>query len=203
MIILDSSYMRKEADRILRESGLDDSTYFHSIRVGQYMRFFANALSLGYGERGLWEIGGELHDVGKSRIPANVLHKKGQLTDAEFDLIKRHTLLGYGMTEHMTSMESPALLCRNHHENYDGSGYPDGLREDEINLSSRAARVADTYDALRQRRPYKTSLPHEEAMRVMLEGNGRARPEHFDPQMLAILHENGNRVAHLFESIPD
>lgn len=145
-----------------------------------------------------------LHDIGKVAIPDGILLKPGPLTAEEFAVMKTHAVQGWEMlrraAERMGGESGPMLryameIARHHHEKWDGSGYPDGLRSLEIPLSARLMAVADVYDALISRRPYKEPMTHERAMVLMVEGGGR----HFDPaivQALLATQHDLERIAH-------
>ncbi len=117
-----------------------------------------------------------LHDIGKAQIDRKILNKKGKLTAEEFEIIKTHTILGEKMLKNVKAYEKEPLIkyakeiCRHHHERYDGSGYPDGLKGDEIPVSAQAVSICDVYDALISRRPYKRAYTHEEAMQMIKNG---------------------------------
>jgi putative nucleotidyltransferase with HDIG domain len=143
----------------------DAYTRGHSIRVSQYA--VATAERLGFGAGGLDEIrlGGELHDIGKIGTREEVLHKPGSLTADEFRQISEHPVLGERMLSPLAH-ESPAVLriVRSHHERLDGRGFPDGLRGEGIPIEARIVAVADTFDAITTRRPYRDSRSPEEAV---------------------------------------
>lgn len=117
-----------------------------------------------------------LHDVGKITIPSEILNKQGKLTDEEFEIMKSHTLEGAKMLEDIPYRSNEPLIkvsyeiCRWHHERYDGSGYPDGLKGEDIPISAQVVALADVYDALTSRRVYKPSFPHEQAVDMILNG---------------------------------
>ncbi|MGH3993959.1 MAG: HD-GYP domain-containing protein [Pseudonocardiaceae bacterium] len=143
----------------------DAYTRGHSIRVSRYA--VATAAQLGFvgGSLDGIRLGGELHDIGKIGIREAVLHKPGGLTDEEFRQITEHPLLGEMMLAPLAH-ESPDVLriVRSHHERLDGRGFPDGLRGEKIPIEARIVAVADAFDAMTTRRPYRESRPPEEAM---------------------------------------
>ncbi|MCI8360494.1 MAG: response regulator [Clostridiales bacterium] len=117
-----------------------------------------------------------LHDIGKIAIDEAILNKPGKLTDEEFEVMKTHSLIGAQMLEQMTIYQDEPLIkvayeiCRWHHERYDGRGYPDGLKGDEIPISAQVVALADVYDAMTSERVYKRAMPHEDAIQFILEG---------------------------------
>lgn len=142
----------------------------------------------------------QLHDIGKIAIPDAILLKPGKLTDEEWTIMKTHTSQGADLlTEAATELGSRSLLdtareiALFHHEKWDGSGYPKGLKGEEIPLSARITTIADVYDALRSRRPYKDLFSHEAARRTILEERGT----HFDPlltDVFALIHPEFDRL---------
>ncbi|MFZ4441288.1 MAG: HD-GYP domain-containing protein [Syntrophales bacterium] len=128
-----------------------------------------------------------LHDIGKVGISDNILLKPGKLTPEEFEIIKTHTVIGANtlQTAHSRDPRNAFInmgmaIARSHHEKWDGSGYPDGLAGEEIPLTARIMAVADVYDALRSKRPYKPAFTHEKSCGIIKEGSGR----HFDPALI-------------------
>lgn len=117
-----------------------------------------------------------LHDIGKIGIDEKILNKPGRLTKEEFEIMKTHTLIGASMLENLELYHDEMLvklayqICRWHHERYDGGGYPDGLKGDDIPISAQVVSLADVYDALVSKRVYKDEYSHEEAMRMILAG---------------------------------
>lgn len=117
-----------------------------------------------------------LHDIGKISIASEILNKPGRLTDEEYEIIKTHSAVGASMLESLSKYSCEPLLqrayeiCRWHHERYDGNGYPDGLKGDEIPISAQVVSLADVYDALTSERCYKNPIPHEEAIDMILNG---------------------------------
>ena len=124
----------------------------------------------------LISLGSVLHDIGKIGIDEKILNKPGRLTKNEFEVMKRHTVIGANMLKKLSFYQNEPLIqvsyeiCRWHHERYDGKGYPDGLKQDEIPISAQIVSVADVYDALVSDRVYKRAYSHEEAIRMILNG---------------------------------
>jgi putative nucleotidyltransferase with HDIG domain len=121
-----------------------------------------------------------LHDIGKLAIPDCVLHKPGPLTPEEYEIVKRHAALGAEILDGIEHGRPLAQIVRHHHENWDGTGYPDGLRGTEIPLGARVLAVVDCYDALTSERPYRQPLTHPGAMAMILERRGTM----YDPAIL-------------------
>lgn len=148
----------------------DLSTAAHTWRVVLYARALAEFFRVD--QRVIRRItdGAALHDVGKIDIPGEILQKPDKLTDAEFEIIKRHPLLGYERLRSMGETEEIVLnLVRSHHERVDGEGYPDRLRGDQIPPSARYFAVIDTFDAMTSKRPYRAEVGHGAAERAMAE----------------------------------
>ena len=122
---------------------------------------------------------GLLHDIGKTRIPNEILYKPGKLSEEEYELMKLHPVLGEQMLRPIESLRHLCPVVRGHHERWDGKGYPDGLAGDKIPLGARIIAVADVFDALAAERPYKASLPVEKVRAILMEGRGT----HFDPDL--------------------
>jgi len=140
----------------------------------------------------------QMHDVGKIKIPIAILLKEGRLTGEEMRLMMMHPVYGQQILGDSPRLEIAREIAIAHHENWDGSGYPYGLKGDKIPLTGRIAKVADVYDALRSRRSYKAPLSHAEAIRVFREGDDRVSPrDHFDPELLAMFF----KIEHIFEKI--
>jgi putative two-component system response regulator len=117
--------------------------------------------------------GGYLHDVGKVGIPDSILFKSGKLTAKEWVVMRSHAARGEEICRHLPSLAPVLPIIRHHHERWDGSGYPDGLRGDQIPLLARIVQTADIYDALTSARPYKPALRPDEALRILEEETDR------------------------------
>lgn len=168
----------------------------HIRRVKGFTRLLAEQLKTAHPELGItdeqmgsWAKASDMHDVGKIRVPDNILLKPGKLTSEEFEEMKKHTVYGCEVLEssrHMWDEEYFNLcwqICRYHHEKWDGRGYPDGLKGDEIPLVAQVVAVADCYDALTTERVYKKAFTPEEAYQMIIGGQCGA----FNPVVLETL----------------
>ncbi|HDP25100.1 MAG TPA: response regulator [Deltaproteobacteria bacterium] len=141
----------------------DPHTSQHSTRVTTLSLAVASSLNLPQEERDVLSISASLHDIGKVGIPDSILLKTDNLTDAEFEVIKRHPDIGADILTPLPPMARETEIIRHHHERYDGKGYPSGLKEREIPYLSRIIALADSYDAMTSDRPYRKGLPAEKA----------------------------------------
>ncbi|MEY4267220.1 MAG: hypothetical protein RIS90_1755 [Pseudomonadota bacterium] len=156
----------------------DDYTYMHSVAVCAMMVALARQLGLDEARTRSAGMAGLLHDVGKAVMPQEVLNKPGKLSAAEFAVIKSHPEEGYRMLLKSESIDAIALdVCLHHHEKIDGSGYPKGLKGDDISLLAKMGAVCDVYDAITSNRPYKPGWDPAESLRKMAEWS----KGHFDP----------------------
>jgi putative two-component system response regulator len=147
-----------------------------------------------------------MHDIGKVGIPDGVLLKQGRLTADEFEIMKRHSLIGASTLESVrqqypknTFLEMGIAIARSHHEWWDGSGYPDGLAGEAIPLPARLVALVDVYDALRSRRPYKEPFSHEKAVEIIVGESGR----HFDPFLIGIFQDESIRIRDTWDGLRD
>jgi HD-GYP domain-containing protein (c-di-GMP phosphodiesterase class II) len=155
----------------------DDYTYMHSVAVCAMMVALARQVGLDEEQTRLAGLAGLMHDLGKAAMPMDVLNKPGKLTDAEFAIIKTHPVEGHRLLQSGKDVDAMVLdVCLHHHEKTDGSGYPKGLKADEISLFAKMGAVCDVYDAITSNRPYKLGWDPAESLRKMAEwANG-----HFD-----------------------
>ena len=156
----------------------DENTGEHCSRLSYYAVVFGNELGLSHTELLALKRGAILHDIGKLGVPDYILLKKGPLNDQEFEIMKRHTVIGARLCEGMRSMRVTLPIIRHHHERFDGSGYPDGLVGENIPYLARVFQIIDIYDALSSQRPYKErwALP-----RVVETLNKEKREGRLDP----------------------
>lgn len=148
----------------------DDYTYMHSVAVCAMMVALAKQLGLSEEQTRSAGIAGLMHDLGKAAMPMDVLNKPGKLTDAEFSIIKTHPEEGYKLLQSGANVDPMVLdVCLYHHEKVDGSGYPKGLKGDEISLFAKMGAVCDVYDAITSNRPYKSGWDPAESLRKMAE----------------------------------
>lgn len=167
--------------KVLRLKKKDEYTYLHSVAVCALMVNLAR--QLGIDEQAAAELGtaGLLHDIGKVMVPAEVLNKPGKLTDEEYVLAKTHALEGYRLLGEVGNLPATALdVCQHHHEKIDGTGYPHGLRAEQISQAARMGAICDVYDAVTSNRPYKDAWSPLDAITRMRQWSG-----HFDPQILS------------------
>jgi HD-GYP domain-containing protein (c-di-GMP phosphodiesterase class II) len=179
----------------------DDSTGSHIKRVNTFSKMLA--LEMGMDKSFIKNIynAAQMHDVGKIYVDKNILIKPGKLTEEEFENMKRHTNFGEIIIGDSENLKMASEIARNHHEKYDGSGYPDGKIGEEIPKSARIVALADIYDALRSKRTYKPGFTHQEAYNIITVGDGRVMPEHFDPQVLNAFKNIHHELSEVYDSL--
>ncbi len=201
----------------------DTETGNHVIRVGRFAGLIAKQLGFTDEEVSNIEMAAQLHDVGKIAIPDSILHKPGKLDPDEFEVIKRHAALGHSIVrphapedadrlkQHVIAggqmlivQSSPLLrlaasIALSHHERWDGTGYPLGLKGDDIPLEARITSVADVFDALSSARPYKVAMPREKCFAILEEGSGTQ----FDPQVLQAFFSRSDEIIAIQKELVD
>ena len=163
--------------------GKDSYTCGHVDRVATYSVSIGRRLGLSADELTTLQTGGIVHDIGKIGIPDAVLNKPGRLTDEEFEIIKRHPLIGHGILKPLRSFENVLPIVRWHHERPNGRGYPDGLSDAELPLLPRIVAVADCFDALSTDRPYRAALSLEQCREIL---EGAIEKGELDPEVTRI-----------------
>ena len=192
------------AERLLVITGIyHDETAGHLQRMGSYCRFLAAAWGRTEDEQDRIALFARLHDIGKVRVPMEILGKPGALTAEEFVVVKSHPEWGAEILGDAAWLAMARQICLSHHEKWDGSGYPRGLRGEEIPWEGQVTALADVYDALRSRRAYKAPLSHEDAVRILLEGDLRVRPEHFNPALLEIFRRSAAAMDQIFRQFDE
>lgn len=158
----------------------DNETEGHSQRVAKYSLEIANVLHLQKDQKETLARGAILHDIGKIGIPDSILLKPARLTDAEWTTMRNHTLYGYRMLKDIPFLKEATTIVLHHQEKYDGTGYPQGLKGNEISIGARIFTIADTYDAMTTDRPYRKALSDSYALNEIKRCSGTQ----FDPEIV-------------------
>jgi len=201
----------KESQKTIRSSHLetilrlsaaaefkDEDTADHLGRMSRYSAVLAQKYGLHEGEVELVLQASPMHDIGKIGIPDSILLKPGKLTPSEWELMKKHTLFGAKILKDSTFelLRAGEIIAISHHERFDGSGYPAGLSGEDIPLFGRICAVADVFDALTSKRPYKEAFSNEKSLEIM----GAGRGSHFDPRILDLFFEHFDEITHIQKS---
>ncbi len=191
-------------DSLLRLAAIHDvEPRLHPERVGEFSALLAAGLGQSAAFVRAIRLQARLHDVGNGFIPLEILRKEGAPDFQEWEIIRGHARFGAGIIGDHPRLAMARDIALGHHENWDGSGYPDWRRGEEIPLAARIAALADRYDSLRAARPYKPAMDHGAACAILLEGDDRSRPEHFDPAVLAAFRELAPRFAEIFARLQE
>jgi putative two-component system response regulator len=169
----------------------DKHTSDHCDRLARYSVGLGIALGLPRTDLLALHRGGYLHDIGKVCVPDAILFKQGKLEADEWVIMKSHTTKGEEICRPMKTLASVLPIIRNHHERWDGSGYPDGMKGEEIPLLARILQIADIYDALTTSRPYKVAFPHKEAMQIM---EDEVKKGWRDADLVSLFHECCDKI---------
>jgi response regulator RpfG family c-di-GMP phosphodiesterase len=173
----------------------------HVRRVGLYSKLLAQLFGMDEKTANLLENAAPLHDIGKVGIPDSILNKPDKLTDDEYEIMKNHTRIGQSI---LSNSDKPLIqlaseIAGGHHEKFDGTGYPLGLKGEDIPISARIVAIADVFDALISQRVYKDSWSNEEIIEFFKKEKGN----HFDPLLITLFLNNFERFTLLFNTNPD
>jgi putative two-component system response regulator len=178
---------------VIRRLGLaaeyrDNETGNHIIRMSKYSQLLALAYGLGEADAEIILNAAPMHDIGKIGIPDRVLLKPGKLDAEEWRIMQTHVEMGANILSGSPTelMRTARIIAQHHHEKWDGSGYPQGLREEEISIAGRICALADVFDALTSRRPYKSAWGLDETLAFIIAQSGK----HFDPRLVPLLTKN-------------
>ncbi len=173
----------------------------HVRRVAEYCRLIALGIGLTEREAEVIEIASPLHDFGKIGIPDRILHKPGKLDDDDWQVMKTHASIGHELLNNSNReiLKAAAVIAGQHHEHWNGNGYPEGLKGDEIHLYARIGAVADVFDALGSRRCYKDAWPIDQIIAYMQEQRGNQ----FDPELIDWVIDNIDLMMQVRETYPD
>jgi HD-GYP domain-containing protein (c-di-GMP phosphodiesterase class II) len=182
----------------------DEETGNHIIRVNEYSYFLARECGMSKDFCDEIRYAAQLHDVGKMSVNTAVLTKKGPLDPEERAEMDKHPVYGHQILTASPRLKMAAEIALSHHEQWDGSGYPNGLAGEDIPISARIVAMADIYDALRSERPYKPAFSHKKTLDIILKGDSRIDPKaHFDPALLEIMAQRHEGMAQIYEELRD
>lgn len=183
-IALPKDVLSAKVDILLNMLKFDNNTYEHSLNVAKYSERLNKLLCTGI-DSSIMYYSGLFHDIGKLKINLDILNKESSLKDEEFDIIKKHTNIGYSIMKKYSMPKELQYSAFYHHERWDGKGYPVKLKGDKIPLVARIISVCDVYDALTSDRPYRKAFTMEEAVSMMKNSNGQ-----FDQEIFKIFINN-------------
>jgi putative two-component system response regulator len=180
----------------------DVDSYVHIKRISYYTEIIVKSLGITGEEADIMFYASPMHDIGKVGIPDAILLKPGALTEDEFEIMKTHTTIGARILRGSGSpyLMSAERFALHHHERWDGTGYPQGLKGESIPIEGRIMNLVDQYDALRSKRPYKPAFEHEHAVALLTEGGHRTSPGHFDPRVLRIFKECSEKFREIYDT---
>jgi len=183
----------------------DEETGHHVRRISHYCKVLAQAMNMPADFHDAIFHASPMHDIGKIGIADHVLQKPGGFTPEEWTIMRTHCTLGASILGSGTSpyTRMGAAIAQNHHERWDGSGYPNGLKGEAIPLAARIMQICDVYDALRSKRPYKQPIDHARSVEIITKGDGRVEPGHFDPAVLACFASQAEEFGAIYDRHAD
>ena len=179
--------------------GYDENTGNHIERVGILSEFIATKLGLSIDLCNKIRKYSPLHDIGKISIPQSILLKPGKLDDSEWELMKKHTVSGANIIGENSIFTVARNIALYHHEKYDGTGYPYGLKGDEIPIEATIVTIVDVYDALRSARPYKEAFSHEKTVFIIENGDSKVSPSNFSPYVMEVFKRYKDEIKDLWD----
>jgi len=178
----------------------DNDTSKHTKRVGLYAKLVAENYGMSTEDIEMLHLTAPMHDTGKIGIPDNILLKPDKLDKDEIKIMKTHSMIGYDLLHDEDIMlKTAGIIAKEHHEKYDGTGYPDGLKGEEINIFARITAVVDVFDALTSVRSYKEAWSFEDSLNYLKEQSGT----HFDPKLIAIFLNKEDEVREIYDAYKD
>ena len=204
ILIINSEKNRKKAEELsfslievleMANQLNDEDTGDHVKRLGMYSTLLSEKANLSNDTKEDIKRFSSLHDIGKVAIPSEILKKPSKLTEEEFKKVKEHVNIGYDLVKKLKLGSVAENIVRYHHEKWDGTGYPSGLKENEIPLEARIVAIVDVYDALRQKKFHRDALSHEDALKVIKAEKGKS----FDPELVDIFVNNDKEFEKIYE----
>ncbi|MBN1499661.1 MAG: DUF3369 domain-containing protein [Spirochaetes bacterium] len=209
-IAFDNIYLNMELEDTQREivftlgeiaENRSRETHHHVKRVGEYSKFLALQYNISADDAEILKVASAMHDLGKISVPDKILNKPGKLTADEFEIMKMHTINGGDMLKYSkrSILQLASVICYQHHEKWDGTGYPYGLKGKDINVFAKITAIADVFDALISDRVYRKAIPLDEVLVIMKEQKGK----NFDPELMDIFLNNIDEILKIKEMLLD
>jgi len=179
----------------------DESTGTHLVKIADYCMEIGEELGLSKEDLELLKYASPMHDIGKLIIPDSIIKKEGGLTPEEREVVKKHTILGADVFKGGRSplLRAARLISLTHHERYDGTGYPQGLRGKTIPLFGRIVALADVFDALTSKRPYKQAYGFDESLSIIKDSSGTQ----FDPDVVRAFFKRKEKIKRIWQATRD